>query len=173
MSAVTDTVQLSKDVDGFLPNSPFNVPVALSVGEILQSVDPNFPQSAKDKKIVVIGRGETAGGPIYQYLVKVGLSPEVVHSKTTNPDEIIKNADIVISCVGKKDVITAANTKPGATLVSVGIWRDENGKLHGDYDVSAIASIAQHYTPTPGGVGPVNVACLMQNLIAAATTVTP
>jgi len=59
--------------------------------------------------------------------------------------------------------------KPGVVLIGVGIWRDSEGKLRGDYDEEEIKDIASFYTPTPGGVGPVNVACLMQNLVKACT----
>ena len=91
----------------------------------------------------------------------------VIHSQTKNPDVIIKSADIVISCVGKPNIVRRDNIRKDAILLSIGIWRDDNGKLHGDYDEDAIQHIASAYTPTPGGVGPVNVACLMQNLLQA------
>ena len=69
--------------------------------------------------------------------------------------------------MGKKQVVTPDAIKPGAILISVGIWRDAAGKLHGDYNEAEIAETTSCYTPTPGGVGPVNVACLMQNVIFA------
>ncbi len=166
-------VDLHKDIDGFVPGSAFEVPVARAVLNIL-----NFARShparncrerpLKEQHIVVIGRGETAGRPIADVLVKKGCNVTVVHSQTQNPDEIIKGADIVISCVGKPNVVRRDNIKKDAFLLSVGIWRDSEGKLHGDYDENVIAETASFYTPTPGGVGPVNVACLMQNLVLAA-----
>lgn len=149
----------AKDVDGFLPNSPFTVPVALAVEKLLESTKIDFTK----KNIVVIGRGETAGKPIHEYFT----TSTVIHSQTLNPEEILKNADIIISCVGKKRVIIKDSIKPGVILISVGIWRDTMGKLHGDYEESEILDIASFYTPTPGGVGPVNVACLMQNVVKA------
>lgn len=157
-------VRLEKDVDGFEPNSPFDVPVALAIGEILKDIKADF-----SKKFVVIGRGETAGSPITRYLDKLHCTTSLIHSQTPNPEVIMKQADILISCVGKKQIITRTSIKPGAILISVGIWRDEKSKLHGDYNEHEIADIASFYTPTPGGVGPINVACLMQNLVKACT----
>ncbi|MBI5619818.1 bifunctional 5,10-methylenetetrahydrofolate dehydrogenase/5,10-methenyltetrahydrofolate cyclohydrolase [Candidatus Gottesmanbacteria bacterium] len=178
-----DTTQIlnqiapQKDVDGFVPNSPFDVPVVAAVLEILQFVFSQLDQSAKlakfdtwlkQKHIVVIGRGETAGKPIAEALVKRGCKPSLVHSQTPDPTAITKQADILITCVGKERVITADSIKRNAMLVGVGLWRDTEGKLHGDYEEEEIKDIASAYTPTPGGVGPVNVACLMQNLVLAA-----
>ncbi|MEK7577228.1 MAG: bifunctional 5,10-methylenetetrahydrofolate dehydrogenase/5,10-methenyltetrahydrofolate cyclohydrolase [Patescibacteria group bacterium] len=161
----TTIVKLKKDIDGFLPNSPFKVPVALAVDEILKSIHI----SLVNKNIVIIGRGETAGKPIAEHLTKMGYAPIIIHSQTPNTKEIMQSADIIISCVGKKRVITSENIKQGVILISVGIWRDTEGKLHGDYDEKDIEIKAPWYTPTPKGVGPVNVACLMQNLIHSCT----
>lgn len=179
-----------KDIDGFVPGSPFIVPVAGAVLTILKYIfpqppntnpqillqknserdqgDKQFEQWLHSKTIVVIGRGETAGKPIADLLLKKGSNVTVIHSQTTNPDQIIKAADIIISCTGKENVVRRDNIKKHAILLSVGIWRDNEGKLHGDYNEEEIADIAGFYTPTPGGVGPVNVACLMQNLNLAA-----
>lgn len=165
--ATIATIVREKDVDGFLSNSPYKVPVAMAVQKILEEI---FHHSSFmiHNSIVVIGRGETAGKPIANALTDRGCQTTVIHSQTKNPDAIIKSADIVISCVGKPNIVRRDNIKNNAVLVSVGIWRDENGKLHGDYEEDAIKDIAKAYTPTPGGVGPVNVACLMQNLVSAA-----
>ncbi len=162
----------NKDVDGFLPGSPYPAPVAAAVMKILRNIYKldKFDQLVKLLKsqiIVVIGRGETAGRPIAQLLEKSGAKPIVVHSQTPNPDHLIKSADLVISCVGRPNVVHINNIKPGAGLISVGIFRDAAGKLHGDYDEPEIAKVASFYTPTPGGVGPVNVACLMDNVVTA------
>lgn len=169
-------VQQVKDVDGFLPDSPFDVPVALAVGEILGAIFSSAPKKAEDyltwlkkKNIAVIGRGETAGRPIAEYLEKQECAMSVIHSQTPNATGILKNSDIVISCVGKEHVVSSDSVKPGAILISVGIWRDTMGKLRGDYNETDIENVAGWYTPTPGGVGPINVACLMKNVIKACT----
>lgn len=151
-----NTVAPEKDVDGFTQNSPFQVPVARAVVTILK----NIGATLENKNIVIIGRGETAGKPI----AKAFPSATIIHSQTPNPNEIIKSADILISCVGKNVV---KNIKPGAILISVGLFRENDGLLHGDYEEEDVKNLAGFYTPTPGGVGPVNVACLMQNLLDA------
>jgi methylenetetrahydrofolate dehydrogenase (NADP+)/methenyltetrahydrofolate cyclohydrolase len=165
VSTILDSIRPEKDIDGFLPNSPFDVPVAVAIGEILKSIHVDMDHA----QFVVIGRGETAGAPIARYLEKRHCATSVIHSQTPDPEKIMKNADVIISCVGKSQVVAKKFIKAGAILISVGIWRDDAGKLHGDYDEADIATVASAYTPTPGGVGPVNVACLMQNLIKACT----
>lgn len=166
-----DGILPSKDVDGFLPNSPYPVPVAEAVLTILERLTGPGPvkKQGQAPSIVVIGRGETAGKPIEDVLIKKGHKVTVVHSQTKNPNEIIGSADIVISCVGKPNVVRRDNIKEGAILLSVGISRDREGKLHGDYEEDEIKNVAAFYTPTPGGVGPVNVAALMANVVEAAS----
>jgi methylenetetrahydrofolate dehydrogenase (NADP+)/methenyltetrahydrofolate cyclohydrolase len=178
---ILDSIHPAKDIDGFLPNSPYTVPVASAVGECLKEVyrsTEGSSQEANDfasrylvwlqkKNIVVIGRGSTAGGPILHYFAGLHCTTSQISSQTPDPDSITKNADVIVSCVGKAHIVTSQNTKAGAILISVGIWRDDIGKLHGDYEVSDIEHHASWYTPTPGGVGPINVACLMQNLVKA------
>lgn len=188
-SGALDCISIPKDIDGFLPGSPFTVPVARAVETILDAIfrqlDKNigFMPWLQSQKIAVIGRGETAGRPIASHLGKlininksntrsVRLNPgpsgiSVVHSRTRNRTDILKTSDIIISCVGREKIIRSTDIKPGAILVSVGLSRDISGKLNGDYDETEIATKAAFYTPTPGGVGPVNVACLMQNLLDA------
>ncbi len=152
-----------KDVDGFNPNSPFDPPIAEAVLEILKSIKVE----PKGKKICVIGKGKTGGGPIIQVLKKNGVEPQVVDSKTPNSSDLTLGSDIIITAVGKSHVLKSENIKKGAILVSLGMHKEEDGKLHGDYDESEIEEKAKFYTPTPGGVGPVNVACLLKNLITA------
>lgn len=154
-------VKLTKDVDGFEKNSPFTPPVVLAVQALLTSTGVDVAK----KRMVVIGRGETAGKPIAHYF----KGAYVVHSHTPNPKEIIRQGDIIVSCVGKKRVVAKDLVKSGAILIGVGIWRDSEGKLRGDYNEDEMKEIASYYTPTPGGVGPVNVACLMENLVKALT----
>jgi methylenetetrahydrofolate dehydrogenase (NADP+)/methenyltetrahydrofolate cyclohydrolase len=174
---VLKKIRNEKDVDGFLPDSPYEVPVALAVGEILHTIAPkNTDHSTPDtalwewlrtQKITIIGRGETAGEPIRRYFEKHDCTTSIIHSQTPDPNQVLASSDIIISCVGKQAVVSASAVRKGAILISVGIWRDTEGKLRGDYDEADIADVASHYTPTPGGVGPVNVACLMKNCIKA------
>lgn len=166
-----DTIRLSKDVDGFLPNSPYPVPVAAAVITILKQLTGSRPvkKQGETPSIVVLGRGDTAGKPVAEALIKRGYNISIVHSQTPKPDDQIRAADIVVSCVGKPNVVRHDNIKTGVILLSVGISRDRKGKLHGDYQEDEIKDVAAFYTPTPGGIGPVNVACLMKNFVQAAS----
>lgn len=174
LGSIYQYINILKDVDGFVPGSRFEVPVANAVLEILRNIKYQISKNEKafidwlqHQSIVIVGRGETAGAPTADLLIKKGCQVTVVHSQTKNPDDIIRSGDIVISCVGKPDVVRRDNIKQNSMLISVGLWRDSQGKLHGDYEESEIGNIASFYTPTPGGVGPVNVACLMKNLVLA------
>jgi methylenetetrahydrofolate dehydrogenase (NADP+)/methenyltetrahydrofolate cyclohydrolase len=115
-----------------------------------------------------LGKGETAGQPIINYFRQRQLEPIVVDSKTENRNDLIKNADIIISAVGKRGVIDSQILKSGVILIGVGLSASDEGKTKGDYDDIEVEQIASFYTPTPGGVGPVNVALLLENLVEAA-----
>ena len=170
----TNTISLAikpnKDVDGFHPNSKFRPPIALAALRILKEV-PSLARShlakLKSKKIVVIGKGETGGKPIIKMLREMNIEPLVIDTKTPNAEAIIKTADVIISAVGKPDVIKPEMLKRGVILIGVGLHKGNDGKLHGDYDEEKIKNIASFYTPTPGGVGPLNVAMLLENLATA------
>jgi len=171
------TVSPQKDVDGFVPHSPFQVPVAKAVLTILERihtdltrtglVNHGFSSWISGQTIAVIGRGETAGKPIAHLLESLTTTLFVVHSATREPESVLQEANIIVSCVGKPGIVKADMIERGVILISVGIHRGKEGNLAGDYDDHDVAQVASFYTPTPGGVGPVNVACLMQNLINA------
>lgn len=172
-------VNPQKDVDGFHPGSPYTLPLPLAVIKILEEIYKKkfstlnsqlstFQDWLKSQDIVLLGKGPTGGGPILKYLHKLGLHPSQIDSKTQNPDELIKKTDIVISAVGKPNIITPEKIKKGVILIGVGISRGKDRKLHGDYKEKNIKNLASFYTPTPGGVGPVNVAMLLNNLLNAA-----
>lgn len=164
---LTARVIPKKDIDGLETDSHFEIPIAMAVFTVLKNI------TIQQKNIVIIGRGETAGKPIAAAFAKKQCATSIIHSKTSNPNEILKTADIIVSCVGKEKVVTGDAIKPGAILISVGLWRDDKGKLHGDYEEEEVKNIASMYTPTPGGIGPVNIACLIQNLVKAASHVRP
>ncbi len=123
----------------------------------------------KNQKIVILGKGPTGGNPILKYLIKLSVNPIQIDSKTPSPDKFLKKADIIITAVGKPNIITPEKIKKDVILIGVGIFRGEDGKLHGDYNETDTKNIASFYTPTPGGVGPVNVAMLLQNLLDITT----
>lgn len=156
---IVNAITVQKDVDGFHPQSKFQPPIAEAVLEILK------PYSLPTKKIVIIGKGGTGGRLIIQAIKKMGIAPTVIDSKTKNPQDLTKNADIIISAVGKPNIIKPNMLKKGVILISIGLHKGPDGKLHGDYNEEEIKNIASFYTPTPGGVGPVNVAMLLKNLI--------
>ncbi len=128
----------------------------------------NFANWLKAKKIAVIGKGQTAGQPIIDQLTEMGIKLTVIDSHTQNKDKLIKEADIVISAVGRT-ILTSSGIKKGVILIGVGLYNNKEGKLKGDYDDLDVAGKASFYSPTPGGVGPINVACLLENLVKAAT----
>jgi methylenetetrahydrofolate dehydrogenase (NADP+)/methenyltetrahydrofolate cyclohydrolase len=163
INSITDAVSADKDVDGFRLDSPFTPPVALAVLHILSTILTEV--SLRTKNIVIIGRGETAGKPIADAFEKRAISFIVIHTQTENCEDILKNADIIISCVGKGRVLQKSDLKHGVILIGVGIHREQTGKLMGDYDEDEIKNIASYYTPTPGGVGPLTVAFLLKNLV--------
>jgi 5,10-methylene-tetrahydrofolate dehydrogenase/methenyl tetrahydrofolate cyclohydrolase len=143
-------------------NSDFGI---VSIFDIRNS---DFISWLKSQEIAVLGKGPTGGGPILKLLNKLGADPKVIDSKTQKPEELMKSADIIISSVGHENVVKPENIKKGVVLIGVGILRGQDKKLKGDYDVEQIKDIAGYFTPTPGGVGPVNVAMLLDNLLTAA-----
>jgi methylenetetrahydrofolate dehydrogenase (NADP+)/methenyltetrahydrofolate cyclohydrolase len=163
-----------KGIDGFGSNSLYTVPVVAAVLEVLGEIfgnlneDISFDEWLKTQIITVMGKGETAGLPIINYLRKRDIEPVVVDSKTENKNAIIQKANILISAVGKRGVINTESLKKGIILIGVGLSADDEGKTKGDYDENEIEQIASFYTPTPGGIGPVNVALLLENLVQAA-----
>jgi len=167
-------IQKEKDIDGFRKDSPFQVPVWLAVQEIITHIEKlldatEIHNSPIRQAISVIGKGETAGKPIINGLEKIGLHPKVVDSSTKDRKEILKKSKIIISAVGKENVIDPESITQGVILIGVGIHRNSDGKLAGDYDETQIEHIASFYTPTPGGIGPLNLAYLFQNLLSAAS----
>ena len=115
------------------------------------------------KNAVVLGRSETVGKPMAMLLLNANATVTVCHSKTKNIAEICKNADILVSAVGKAKFVTEDMVKEGAVVIDVGMNRDENGKLCGDVDFENVKEKVSHITPVPGGVGPMTITMLMYN----------
>src|SRR3989344_1942967 len=165
---VVNSISPEKDIDGFRSNSKFEVPVWLAVKRLLAEslLRLDIHKGWREFVFVVIGKGETAGAPVIHSLKQLGIEPQVMDSKTENSDQILKSADIIISCVGKSNIIKVEQIKKGAILIGVGI-RGEDGTVKGDYNEEEIKKVAVAYTPTPGGVGPVNLSYLFKNLMEA------
>lgn len=161
-----------KDVDGF---NPINVGKLLIGEDTFISCTPygiikmleeyNIP--IQGKNAVVVGRSNIVGKPLAQCLLNKNATVIICHSKTENLSNYTKNADILISAVGKANLITADMVKEGATVIDVGMNRSDNGKLCGDVDFENVKEIASYITPVPGGVGPMTITMLMNNVIKA------
>jgi len=175
---IAQVIAPSKDIDGFNKNSLFTPPIALAVLKILQNCFINLKKELKNhnqifinwlstQKILILGRGDTGGKPISDTFTKMGINFTVAHSKTTNIKELLKSSNIIISCVGKPNIITGDMIGKNAVCIGVGI-SNLHSRLTGDFEEPSVSKLASFYTPTPGGVGPINVACLMQNLVISA-----
>ena len=162
-----------KDVDAFHPvnvgritiGNPTLLPCTpAGVMEMLryENID------VRGKHCVVLGRSNIVGKPMALLLLAADGTVTVCHSKTPDLAAITRQADILVSAVGKKGLVTADMVKHGAVVIDVSINRDEDGKLCGDADFDAVSEVASAITPVPGGVGPMTVAMLMQNTITAA-----
>jgi len=146
-------------------------PISRNISEyasVAEFIIKEYPMWLSTKKVVVMGKGKTGGAPIIKYFKNLNIEPSIIDSKTQIPDELTKNADIIVSTIGKKAILKPSTIKKGSILIAIGMHKGEDNKLHADYEEELVAPIAGFYTPVPGGVGPVNVAMLLSNLILAA-----
>jgi methylenetetrahydrofolate dehydrogenase (NADP+) / methenyltetrahydrofolate cyclohydrolase len=171
-----------KDIDGFHPQSPFTPPIALAVTKILQWIlndmrsNPSsplkieeqitFPAWLSKQRVLVIGRGETAGIPIAAAFQKMGVRTDIAYSTTKYMDALMRASNIIISCVGKPDIVRHEDISNKTIVIGVGLHQ-ERTELTGDFNQEQIGNTAAYFTPTPGGIGPINVVCLFENLITA------
>ncbi len=173
---IINAVSAEKDIDGFRKDSRYNPPIALAVNKILEYVFSSFHKSKKkyDQKfikwllknnILVVGKGDTGGKPIIDFFNKQHIKTQAINSKTLNKKGLLKTADIIISAVGKKSIIEPDMIKQGVILIGVGLHKERNGRLYGDYKEDEIKDTTSFYTPTPGGIGPINIAMLLKNLV--------
>jgi methylenetetrahydrofolate dehydrogenase (NADP+)/methenyltetrahydrofolate cyclohydrolase len=145
-------------------------PTALACMALIDSLQLDLA----GKKIVVLGQGMLVGKPVTALLQKKGLTPVVVSSKTENKESIIKEADVIISGMGKGKFVTGDMIKEGAVLIDAGTSELNGGpaedgvKIVGDVDLESVKSIAGYVSPVPGGVGPVTVAMLLKNVLTVA-----
>ena len=117
------------------------------------------------KECVVLGRSNIVGKPMSMLLLRENGTVTVCHSRTKNLKEVCRRADILVVAIGKPEMIDASYIKEGATVIDVGIHRDENNKLCGDVDFESAKEVAGAITPVPGGVGPMTIAMLMSNCV--------
>jgi len=168
-----DAISPKKDVDGF---HPINVGKLMIGQDTFVSCTPygiikmleEYNIEIEGANAVVIGRSNIVGKPIAQCLLNKNATVTICHSKTKNLKEITNKADILIVAIGKAEFITSDMVKEGATVIDVGINRLEDGKIVGDVDFENVKDKASYITPVPGGVGPMTIAMLMNNVVKAA-----
>lgn len=162
-----------KDVDGFSENNIgrlcLNLPstVACTPYGVMKMLEYEHIE-IKGKNAVVVGRSNIVGKPMAMLLMNANATVTVCHSKTKNLKEQCRKADILVSAVGKPKFITSDMIKEGATVIDVGMNRDENGRLCGDVDFERVKEMCSYITPVPGGVGPMTITMLMYNTFLAA-----
>jgi 5,10-methylene-tetrahydrofolate dehydrogenase/methenyl tetrahydrofolate cyclohydrolase len=178
---ILNSISIEKDVDGFHP---------LNIGRLaMRGREPLFvpctPKGCiellhrygveiKGKRAVVIGRSNIVGMPAALLLQREDATVTVVHSRTKNPEEIVKQADIIIAAVGQPNMVNGSWIKPGAVIIDVGINPVEDAesskgyRLVGDVCYEEARKVASAVTPVPGGVGPMTIAMLLSNALASA-----
>ncbi|OHA63189.1 MAG: hypothetical protein A3J68_01075 [Candidatus Wildermuthbacteria bacterium RIFCSPHIGHO2_02_FULL_48_16] len=120
--------------------------------------------SLENKQVVLVGKGRLVGLPLSVWFLQKGITPIVVDKSTPNIGEVTKTADILISATGKAGLIKGDMVKEGAVVIDAGT-SVESGDTKGDVDFESVSKKASFITPVPGGVGPLTVACLLQNLV--------
>lgn len=167
------SIDPKKDVDGF---NPVNVGKLCLGQDSFVSCTPygiiklleEYGIQIEGKDAVVVGRSNIVGKPMMQCLLNKNSTVTICHSKTIKLERATKKADILVVAVGKPKFITADMVKEGAIVIDVGINRGEDGKICGDVDFEEVSKVASYITPVPGGVGPMTIAMLMNNIVKAA-----
>lgn len=166
------TILPEKDVDGF---NPVNVGKLVLNQDTFVSCTPygimkmfeEYNIDLTGKNVVILGRSNIVGKPLIHCCLNKNATVTSCHSKTQNLVQKTKEADILISAIGKANFVTADMVKRDAIVIDVGINRLENGKITGDVDFENVKEKASYITPVPGGVGPMTIAMLMNNVIKA------
>ena len=166
------TISPEKDVDGF---NPVNVGKLVLNQDTFVSCTPygimkmfeeyNIDLTGKD--VVILGRSNIVGKPLIHCCLNKNATVTSCHSKTQNIIQKAREADILISAIGKANFVTVDMVKENAVVIDVGINRLDNGKITGDVDFENVKEKASYITPVPGGVGPMTIAMLMNNVIKA------
>ena len=166
---VIETIDPGKDVDGFHP---------MNVGNLSSGYDSSIPctplgcslllkiveKNLSGKHAVLIGRSNLNGKPMTQLLLKENCTVTITHSKTKDLKAECLRADIIIAAVGIPKLVKGDWVKKGAIVIDVGINKTDSG-LVGDVDFDAVSKVAKAITPVPGGVGPMTIACLLNNTV--------
>ena len=169
---VLEAIKPEKDVDGFHPSNigklyideqTFVPCTPLGIMEILKHADIDI----EGKNAVVIGRSHIVGQPVSKLLLQQNATVTILHSRSKDMASFVKDADIVVSAVGKPELVTKDMVKEGAVIIDVGNTPDENGKLKGDVDFEEVKEVAGAITPVPGGVGPLTITMVLNNTLLA------
>lgn len=169
---ILEAINPDKDVDGFHPinigklyidEQTFVPCTPLGIMEILKHADIDL----EGKNAVVIGRSHIVGQPVSKLLLQKNASVTILHSRSKDMASYLKDADVILSAVGKPGLVTKDVVKEGAVIIDVGNTPDENGKLKGDVDYDAVKEIAGAITPVPGGVGPLTITMVLNNTLLA------
>jgi methylenetetrahydrofolate dehydrogenase (NADP+)/methenyltetrahydrofolate cyclohydrolase len=169
---VIDTIDPDKDVDGFHVINAGR----LAVGEdgLVACTPLGCLMLLRDRlgdlsglEAVVVGRSNIVGKPMAQLLLRENCTVTIAHSRTRDLPDVVGRGDIVVAAVGRPELIKGDWLKPGATVIDVGMNR-EDGKLLGDVDFASASEVAGAITPVPGGVGPMTIAVLLRNTLVAA-----
>lgn len=168
------TIAPEKDVDGF---NPVNVGklclnqdtfVSCTPYGIMRMLDA-YGIDLNGKNVVILGRSNIVGKPLIQCCLNKHATVTICHSKTEDIKKYTKDADVVMVAIGKAKFLTDDMIKDGAVVIDVGINRNDDGKITGDVDFENVSKKTSYITPVPGGVGPMTIAMLMNNVIKAAT----
>ncbi|COY57771.1 Methenyltetrahydrofolate cyclohydrolase [Staphylococcus aureus] len=169
---ILEAINPEKDVDGFHPinigklyidEQTFVPCTPLGIMEILKHADIDL----EGKNAVVIGRSHIVGQPVSKLLLQKNASVTILHSRSKDMASYLKDADVIVSAVGKPGLVTKDVVKERAVIIDVGNTPDENGKLKGDVDYDAVKEIAGAITPVPGGVGPLTITMVLNNTLLA------
>ncbi|HFJ5380590.1 TPA: bifunctional methylenetetrahydrofolate dehydrogenase/methenyltetrahydrofolate cyclohydrolase FolD [Staphylococcus aureus] len=169
---ILEAINPDKDVDGFHPinigklyidEQTFVPCTPLGIMEILKHADIDL----EGKNAVVIGRSHIVGQPVSKLLLQKNASVTILHSRSKDMASYLKDADVIVSAVGKPGLVTKDVVKEEAVIIDVGNTPDENGKLKGDVDYDAVKEIAGAITPVPGGVGPLTITMVLNNTLLA------
>lgn len=170
---VINAIDSKKDVDGFAPDNvghlwigePHTKP-ATAAG-ILMMLD-YYDVDLDGKNVVIIGRSNIVGKPVAAMMLAKNATVTIAHSHTKNLKQLAKTADILVVAIGQAKFVNKDYVKDGAVVIDVGMDRDENGKLCGDVDFDDVADQVEMITPVPGGVGPMTITALMDQVIELA-----
>ena len=162
-----------KDVDAFHPYNVGHIMIGdpsylpCTPAGVIRMLD-EYRIEVAGKRCVVVGRSNIVGKPMAMLLLHRNGTVTICHSHTPDLADVTRQADILVSAVGRRNVITADMIKPGAVVIDVAMNRNEEGKLCGDADFPAVSEVASYITPVPGGCGPMTRAILMENTLRAA-----